>query len=421
MSDANSATDTPALPKTSYAPESFGLLALVVVVAIIASTLAQTGELGKLPLANILKNKLHKSASEVASFRFYVGIFWYLKPLAGILTDAFPLLGTRRRYYLLFSSALAAAGWIGIGLVPHTFKALLLAAIGMNLFMVMISTVAGALVVEIGQSRGEVGKITAIRQITFNACGLIQGPIGGMLATLPFLLAAGANAAVVFSIFPVAYFFLKEKPTAARNHEAFTNAKKQLGVIGASGTFWMAILFIALFYFAPGFKTLLYYKQGDVLHLSQQNIGWLDACLGLGGVLAAFTYVFLARRISLQALIAFGAATAAAGTLCYLFYNSLAKAVVIDFQNGLFFGFAEVALMDLAARATPAGCEGLGFSLIMSVRNLSLFGADKLGAYYSDTYHVKWNTMVIINAATTAIVLIILPFMPKAIMRSRDR
>jgi hypothetical protein len=29
MSDANSATDTPALPKTSYAPESFGLLALV--------------------------------------------------------------------------------------------------------------------------------------------------------------------------------------------------------------------------------------------------------------------------------------------------------------------------------------------------------------------------------------------------------
>jgi hypothetical protein len=29
--------------------------------------------------------------------------------------------------------------------------------------------------------------------------------------------------------------------------------------------------------------------------------------------------------------------------------------------------------------------------------------------------------MVIINAATTAVVLIILPFMPRAIMRSRDR
>lgn len=397
------------------------MLALVVVVAIFASTLAQTGELGKLPLQNILKNELHAKPSEMASFFFYVGLFWYIKPLAGILTDAFPLLGTRRRYYLLFSSVLAAAGWIGIGLVPHTFNALLLAAICMNLFMVMISTVAGALVVEIGQSRGEVGKITAIRQITFNACWLIQGPIGGFLATLPFLLAAGASAAVVFSIFPVAYFFLKEKPTATRNHHALSNARQQLGVIGRSGTFWMAILFIGLFYFAPGFKTLLYYKQNDVLLLSQQTIGWLHACLGLGGVLAAITYVFLARRISLQTLIAFGAATAAAGTLWYLCYNSLATARVIDFQNGLFFGFAEVALMDLAARATPAGCEGLGFSLIMSVRNLSLFGADKLGAYFSDTYQVKWSTMVIINAATTAVVLIILPFMPRGIMRSRDR
>jgi predicted MFS family arabinose efflux permease len=287
--------------------------------------------------------------------------------------------------------------------------------------MVMISTVAGALMVEIGQSRGEVGKITAIRQITFNACGLIQGPIGGVLATLPFLLATGANAAVVFSIFPVAYFFLKEKPTATRNHQTLSNARQQLGVIKRTGTYWMAILFIGLFYFAPGFKTLLYYKQNDVLHLSQQTIGWLDACLGLGGVLAAITYIFLARRISLQALIGFGAATAAAGTLWYLCYNSLAAARLIDFQNGLFFGFAEVALMDLAARATPAGCEGLGFSLIMSVRNLSLFGADKLGAYCSDMYHISWNTMVIVNAATTAVVLIILPFMPREIMRSRDR
>jgi hypothetical protein len=95
-------------------------------------------------------------------------------------------------------------------------------------------------------------------------------------------------------------------------------------------------------------------------------------------------------------------------------------ALVLDFQNGLFFGFAEVALIDLAARATPAGCEGLGYSLMMSVRNVSLFGADKLGAYCSDTYHVSWNTMVIVNSATTAVVLIILPFMPRAIMSGRD-
>ena len=47
----------------------------------------------------------------------------------------------------------------------------------------------------------------------------------------------------------------------------------------------------------------------------------------------------------------------AAGTLLFLFYSSWTRAVPIESQNGLFFGFAEVALIDLAARATPKGCE----------------------------------------------------------------
>lgn len=421
MSTTNSPPDTKNLPKTSYAAENFGLLAFVLIVGILASTLPQPQALGRLPLQNILKNQLHVKPSQMASFFLYCGLFWYIKPIAGILTDAFPLFRTRRRHYILFSSVLAALAWIALGRVPHTFNCLLLAAIVVNLFMVMISTVAGAFLVEIGQSRGQVGKITAVRQVTYYTCSLIQGPLGGIFATMPLMIAAGANAALVFSIFPVAYFFLKEKPQAARNRESLANARKQLGVIGKSSTFWVSLIFIGLFHFAPGFSTLLYYRQNDLLHLSQKTIGWLGACGGLGGVLAAFTYAYLARRIPLRGLLTFGVATSAAGTLLFLFYNSLTLAWGIDFQNGLFFGFAEVALIDLAARTTPAGCEGLGYSLMMSIRNISLFGADKLGAYCSDTYHISWNTMVIVNAATTAIVLIILPFMPRALMSSRDK
>jgi hypothetical protein len=37
--------------------------------------------------------------------------------------------------------------------------------------------------------------------------------------------------------------------------------------------------------------------------------------------------------------------------------------------------------MDLAARATPKGREGLGYSLMLSVRNVALFGADVVGSY----------------------------------------
>jgi hypothetical protein len=36
--------------------------------------------------------------------------------------------------------------------------------------------------------------------------------------------------------------------------------------------------------------------------------------------------------------------------------------------------------MDLAVRSTPAGSEGLGFSIMISVRNHALFGTDWFGA-----------------------------------------
>jgi len=36
--------------------------------------------------------------------------------------------------------------------------------------------------------------------------------------------------------------------------------------------------------------------------------------------------------------------------------------------------------MDLAIRATPAGSEAFGFSLLMSVRNFALFGTDWFGS-----------------------------------------
>jgi hypothetical protein len=75
---------------------------------------------------------------------------WYLKPFAGILTDAFPIFGTRRRHYLLFSSVLTALSWIGMGFLPHKYGALLCGAMAVNLFMVMASTVTGAFLVEAG-------------------------------------------------------------------------------------------------------------------------------------------------------------------------------------------------------------------------------------------------------------------------------
>ena len=163
-------------PRPKVENRSLLPLALIIIFGIFASTMPQPQALGKLPLQFLLKNDVHVTREQMAAFFFWCGLAWYLKPFAGILTDAFPFFGTRRRHYLLFSSALTALSWIGMGFLPHTYGSLLLGAMIVNLFMVMGSTVTGAYLVEAGQRMGATGRLTALRMIVYNFCTLIQGP-----------------------------------------------------------------------------------------------------------------------------------------------------------------------------------------------------------------------------------------------------
>ena len=406
--------------RTNVENRSLVPLALIIVVGIFASTMPQPQSLGRLPLQFLLKNEVDVTREQMAAFFFWCGLAWYLKPFAGILTDAFPFLGTRRRHYLLFSSVLTALSWIAMDFIPHTYGSLLLGAMIVGLFMVMTSTVVGAFLVEAGQSMGATGRLTALRMLVYSFCTLIQGPSGGWLATIGFMWATGANAILAVTIFPVAYFFMKEQRVAQdRSGVAFQNAGRQLKTIFRSKNLWMALLFIALFYFSPGFATPLFYKQTDELHFSKQAIGNLGVFGGAFAILSAILYSQLIKRFPIRVLLLIAIAMAAIGTLLYLYYSSWNRAMLIESQNGFLFGLAEVALIDLAARATPKGCEGLGYSLILSIRNMSLFGADIVGSYLAD-HQWPFAHLVFLNAGTTAIVLILVPFLPSALMQSKD-
>jgi hypothetical protein len=76
--------------------------------------------------------------------------------------------------------------------------------------------------------------------------------------------------------------------------------------------------------------------------------------------------------------------------------------------------------MDLAVRATPAGSEGLGFSLMVSVRNITLFGSNWLGSMALDKFRLPFNDLVLANAATTAIAVPLVFLLPAIMVRRKD-
>ncbi|PYN05667.1 MAG: hypothetical protein DME06_19485 [Candidatus Rokuibacteriota bacterium] len=158
---------------------------LVVATGVFATTLAQPGVL-RLPFQHILRSDLHVAPHEMAAFFAGAALAWYLKPLAGIVSDSFPLFGTRRRHYLVLSGTCAAALWLVVGFVPRTYASLLAAVIALNAALVMGSTVTGGLLVEAGQRYGATGRLTSVRYVVQNLCTLLGGPLGGLLAARSF-------------------------------------------------------------------------------------------------------------------------------------------------------------------------------------------------------------------------------------------
>src|SRR5277367_6453555 len=120
---------------------------IVIIVGILATTLSQPQVLGLIPFKNLLKNELHVDRAANAAFFFWIGLAWYFKPFAGILTDAFPLFGSRRKSYILISTSLAVLSWVGLYFTPHEYNKLLWVCIVIDIFMVVASTVIGGYMV----------------------------------------------------------------------------------------------------------------------------------------------------------------------------------------------------------------------------------------------------------------------------------
>ena len=110
----------------------------------------------------------------------------------------------------------------------------------------------------------------------------------------------------------------------------------------------------------------------------------------------------------------------ALGTLLFLGYRSPATALVIQGVSGLLGVLASVALLDLAARASPRGTEALAYSLLMSASNLGGTGSDILGSWLYDKMHVSLHTLIWLSAGTTVLTLLALPLVPRSILHRHD-
>jgi hypothetical protein len=314
---------------------------------------------------------------------------------------------------------MSALCWLVMGVVPVAHWPLMAAAFGANTFMVIASTVMGGLMVEAGARYGIPGRVSAVRQGVQSAVSLGNGVLGGYLAAIAFGWTVGIATGLLLTLTLATFFILSERPVATRDTDVLRNARRQLGTLIRSRTLWAAGTFLALVYISPGFSTPLLFMQTDRLRFSTPYIGLMETIEGASGLLGAGLYGLVCRRLNLGQLLLTAIVMNAAGTLLYLGYGYDA-APAIHAINGFVVACSELALMDLAVRATPRGCESLGFSLMMSSRNFALQGSDVIGSWLVDSHGWSFHQLVWLNAGTTALVLVFLPLLPRAIMSTKD-
>ena len=399
----------------------FNRLLALIGMGLFITTFAQPRSIGKLPFLFLLKNTMHLNSLQIASFWALGNMAWYFKPFAGFLCDGFPLFGTRRRWYLVLSSGLGGLLWMMYAALPRSYGPFLWLTVALACVMVIASTSTGGLMVEQGQRYGATGRLASLRQSLEGVIALVGGPLGGWLVTQAFGLTVGIGAGLMFALVPATLFLLREPTTAKRDANIGKNLLAQLKNVFESRTMWAAAGLLFFVFLAPGFSTPLQFYQIDTLKFSPVFMGWLEVYNGVGAILGSLAYGIFCRKANLRTLLTIGILLNASGTLLFLLYKSAGAAQVIEFTNGFLGAIAVLPLFDLAARATPKGSESFGFSLMMSVRNITLLVISELiGSYLYSTLHWPFVRLVWLNAGSTALVLLLIPFLPAALTRLKE-
>src|SRR5947199_10606818 len=123
------------------------------------------------------------SPSQVGKFGTIILLPWVIKPLYGMISDSFPLFGTRRKSYFLLTSALATLAGIALGLVGEpTYSKLAVFMLIMGLGIAFTDVLTDAMMVENGKPLGLTGAFQSVQWTAINIAVLLVGIIGGHLA-----------------------------------------------------------------------------------------------------------------------------------------------------------------------------------------------------------------------------------------------
>ena len=403
-------------------PELFAILTVYFVQGILG--------LARLAVSFFLKDDLGLTPAEVAALTGISSLPWVIKPLFGFISDGLPILGYRRRPYLILSGFLGTISWVALATLVDSAWSATVVILLTSLSVAISDVIVDSLIVERAreESLAQSGSLQSLSWGCSALGGLITAYFSG-------LLLQHLSASQVFEItatFPlivsaVAWLIAEEK---INRHDPQTKASpvkgqiKQLWSAIKQKQVWLPIAFLFAWQATPTADSAFFFFSTNELGFEPEFLGRVRLVTSLASLIGIYLFQRYLKTVPFRKILGWSTVIAAAlGMTTLLLVTHTNRALGIDdrwFSLGDSLILAVVGqitwmpVLVLSARLCPKGVEATLFALLMSIWNLSGLLSHELGALLTSWLGVTetnfdrlWLLVTITNLST----LLPLPFL----------
>ncbi|MGK7933726.1 MAG: folate/biopterin family MFS transporter [Microcystaceae cyanobacterium] len=395
--------------------------------------------LARLAVSFFLKDDLSLSPAQVGALMGVAAIPWMLKPFLGFLSDGLPILGYKRRSYLILSGLLGSLSWVALGTIVNNAQTATLILLIISLSVALSDVIVDSVVVE--RSRKEtLSKAGSLQSLTWGISslgGLITAYLSG------FLLEYFTNQTVflITAIFPLIVtlvaVLIVESPVTKDSSEKVSNSVVP-EVKGHFKEIWQtfkqkSILFPTIFVFlwqaTPSADSAFFFFTTNELGFEAEFLGRVRLVTSLAAMVGIFIYQKHLKTVSFPKILGWSIVLSTLlGLTSLILITHTNRTLGIDdhwFSLGdnliltLMGQIAFMPVLVLSARLCPSGIEATFFALLMSIWNLSGLLSHELGALLTHLFGVTETNfdrlwlLVLVTNLSSLLPLPLIGWLPK--------
>lgn len=333
-----------------------------------------------------------------------IGIPWCLKPMFGFISDSFPILGYRRKPYIILGCWISSISYWILPWHADNIDAIMFLMMLTSLGCCMADVVCDSILVEYARDEPEdkKGTIQSYAWGCRSMGGLLASIVGGISYENlgPELVFVITGALPLF----ISAAFLSMEEKEYNNKTQLTSPKqtiKSLLKAFRNKDIYKPALFLFIIGVTPGYGTVTSYFFEQVLKFSAYDFTYLDITSYVSGLLGIMIYKRYLTGVSFRKIFFWTL------TLSWVLKWSY---MVLIFRLNLDLGIPDIwfALADsiiltligqcilmpvvvLGARICPPGVEGSLYATLMSISNLAGVISSEWGSVFANMFNVDRN------------------------------